>query len=379
MSEKNIESLYFDYAATTPLREEVFNAMQPFYSQTFNNASSIYRSAQKVKNAIEEARRTVADLLKVKPNEIFFTSGGTESNNWAIFGTYAAYKYKKNKLITSKYEHHSVLKSAEFIEYMGGSFNLVNIKPDGCIDIDDLNQKIDDNTYLVSIMTVNNELGSINPISEIADVCRSKNVLFHTDAVAAAGYMTLDVSKYDILSLSAHKFYGPKGIGILYIRNGTEIKPLLYGGEQESGRRAGTENAGGIIGCAKALELAVSEMKNENKRLSELRDYFKEKLAAQIPNIVINNDFGNSLPNYINLSLPNVNSQIALITLDLNGIECSNGSACMSGGSKPSHVLKSLNLSDDRVENALRFTMGKGTTKAQIDKAVSELKKICSN
>lgn len=367
--------IYMDYAATSFIKDEVFSRMLPFMQQNYGNPSAIYSSGRIAKNAMEEARHGIAKIIGARVDEIYFTSGGTESNNWALS---CAVGEDGGHIITSRAEHHSILESCEAFEKKGGRVTFVDVDCDGQADMEQLDEALNNGKALVSLMYANNEVGTINNIKEIARLVQNADhALLHVDAVAAVGHLSVDVSGIDMMSISAHKFYGPKGVGALYVRKGTQISPLLFGGQQERGRRAGTENVAGTVGMAVALELATQDMAEENARLQTLRDYFEQQLAQHIQGVRFNSRGTNRLCNYVNICLPGIAAKSALVALDMAGVECSSGSACSVGGIEPSHVLLAMGLSEEQARRALRFTLGASNTQDETDRVVEILSNIC--
>ena len=364
-----MQKIYFDHAATTAMNPQVVEAMVPYFTENFGNPSSIYEIARKNKQALDESRDKIAKLLGADPKEIYFTSGGTESDNWAIKGIANAYKEKGNHIITSAIEHHAVLHTCEYLESKGYEVTYLPVNEFGQVDPQDVLKAIKDNTILISIMYANNEIGTIQPIEEIGKIAREKGIVFHTDAVQAVGHIPIDVKKanVDLLSLSGHKFHGPKGVGVLYIRKGIKIKPLLHGGAQERGRRGGTENVPGIVGLAKALELAVENMEENNKKMIELRDYIIKGISSKIDHVKLNGHPTDRLPNNINFTFDFIEGESLLLLLDMKGIYASSGSACTSGSLDPSHVLLAIGLPHERAHGSLRITLGDENTKEEAD------------
>jgi len=370
--------IYLDHAATTPVLPEVAEAMQPYLSGTFGNPSSLHWFGQEARRAVDAARDTIARILGADSSEIYFTSGGTESDNQALLGVTTALAEKGNHIITSTIEHQAVLQTAKILELRGLDVTYINVNPDGLIDPKDIEKAIAEKTILISVMHANNEIGVIQPLAEIARIATDRDVPLHTDAVQTVGHIPVNVDHLgvDLLSLSAHKFYGPKGIGVLYIRRGTRIVPLIQGGSQERQRRAGTENVPAIVGMAKALEIAQETMEKRGKEETELRDYFITTLKSQIPNAHLNGHPVKRLPNNINISFPNAEGELLLLKLDMEGIAVSSGSACSSGAIDPSHVLKALGLPPELTQSSLRLTLGRSTTKAHLDQTLQALTKI---
>ncbi len=370
--------IYLDYNATTPLDKDVLRVMQPYLTKEYANPASIYRFSQRALKAIEDARFSVARLIHAGHEEVIFTSGGTESNNLAIKGIALNNKNKGRHIITSKIEHDSVLNPCKFLESTGFEVTYINVDNYGVVDLEELEKSIKKETILVSIMHANNETGVIQPIEEAAKICKTKGVLFHTDAIQSAGKIPLDVNTgVDILSMAGHKFCGPKGIGALYVRKGIELCPLIHGGHQELDRRAGTENVAGIVGLSKAFSLANSSFKKTQKHITELR-ILLERGLKEIDGIKVNGHSRKTLYNTLNVSIENVEAASLLVKLDLEGICISAGSACKSGSSEPSHVLLAMGLSRELSKAAVRFSLGKYNTEKDIHKTIRILKKAVS-
>lgn len=368
-----MKNIYMDYAATTFINDKVLSDMLPFITGNYGNPSSIYSLSGINKIAIDKSRKNLANAINCSREEIYFTGNGTEADNWAIKGCALANRDKGNHIITSCIEHHAVLHSCEYLEKNGFSVTYLPVDKEGKISLDTLKSAIRDNTILVSIMTANNEIGTIEPISSIGSICNGRGILFHTDAVQAAGHIELDVEKMnvDLLSLSGHKFYGPKGIGALYIRKGTKIDSILHGGAQERGKRAGTENISGIVGIGKAIELSIIDLENEKARLTKLRGVLIEKLL-NIKGAFLNGPVGeNRLAGNVNVGFEGVDAELLLIMLDEKGICASSGSACSAGAIDPSHVLLSIGLSKEAAKSSIRLTLGSKTTKEEIDYVAS--------
>ncbi len=366
---------YFDHAATTAVDEEVLREMIPYFSYSYGNPSSAYTIGRQNKMAIHVARQKVAKAIKAKSKEIYFTGCGSESDNLALKGiTYANSKNKKH-IITTKIEHHAILNTCKTLEQEGIEVTYLNVDRDGKINLQELENSIKDDTILISIMTANNEIGTIQPIKEIGEIARKHKILFHTDAVQAIGNIKIDVEKMniDLLSMSAHKFYGPKGVGALYVKDGINFREIQDGGHQENGKRAGTENVAGIVGMGKAIELAYENIEEYNKKLIELREYCIEKLQSKIGKIKINGARKDRLPGNINISFLGEDSSDLLLKLDERGICTSAGSACSTGDSSPSHVLMAIGLNNEEAEGALRITLGKENTKQDIDYLISNI------
>jgi len=370
-----MKRIYLDYAATTPTHPEVVKAMLPYFTDAFGNPSSIYSYGQEAKGAMEEARDNVAALIGAQSEEVIFTSGGTEADNFALKGVVFSNESKGNHIITSSIEHHAVLETCKFLERRGFSITYLPVDAYGTVDPDDVKRAITDKTTLISVMHANNEMGTIEPIAEIGKVAKEAGIYFHTDAVQAVGHIPVDVNeiKADLLSMSAHKLYGPKGVGALYIRKGTKLISFMHGGEQESGRRASTENVSGIVGFGKAAELARQEMNREAERLTYLRDRLIKGLLERIDHIHLNGHPTMRLPNNVNLSVDYVEGESILLNLDLEGICASTGSACSSSNLEPSHVLLAMRLSHEQAHGSLRLTLGKWTTEEEIERVLDIL------
>jgi cysteine desulfurase len=361
--------VYLDHSATTPMRSEVLEAMLPYLSEKFGNASSIHGFGREAKRALEESREKVARILGASPTEIYFTSGGTESDNLAVKGVAFANRKKGKHLITSQIEHHAILASCKFLQKEGFEVTYLPVSPEGLIDPQDLRKAIRDDTVLVSIMHVNNEVGTIQPIEELSRITRERQVYFHTDAVQSAGKVSLNVqgSNVDLISFSGHKIYGPKGVGALYIRKGTRITPWAHGGHHEHSKRAGTENVPGIVGFAEALELMHDEMENHNRHTKELADRLYKRMLESIQDVVLHGDPGKRVPNILSLSFKGIEGESVILSLDLKGVAIASGSACTSGTLEPSHVLSAMNVPPEIAQGALRFSFGKDNTIEDID------------
>lgn len=372
------EYIYMDNAATTPIKDEVLQEMMPFLKGEYGNPSSVYSLAQTSKSAVEKAREQVANQIGAKTQEIYFTAGGSESDNWAIKGVAYKHKDKGNHIITSKIEHHAVLHTCQYLEKKGFEVTYLDVDEDGRIDLEDLKKAIKDTTILITIMTANNEIGTIEPIKEIGEIAKSKGVLFHTDAVQAMGSIKMDVNdmNIDLLSLSSHKIYGPKGVGALYIKRGLKLDSLISGGAQERNKRAGTENVAAIVGLGKAMELAYENLDEHNQRLTKLRDSLIEKIEANIDEIKLNGPRTNRLSNNVNFSFKYIEGEALLLSLDMVGIAASSGSACTSGALDPSHVLMAIGLPHEIAHGSLRLSLGDFNSEEEIDYLVVELKKI---
>lgn len=376
-----MKTIYFDHAATTAVAPEVKEAMEPYFCENYGNASSLYELGYKSKEAINIARVNVAKAINIKPNEIYFTSCGSESDNLAIKGVARAHRQNRNHIITSRIEHPAVLNTCRQLEKEGFKVTYLDVDKNGFIDLEELKNSINSKTILVSIMFANNEVGTIEPIKEISRIVHSNNAIFHTDAVQAVGNIKIDVKEMgiDLLSMSAHKFYGPKGVGALYVRDGIDFIQLQNGGHQENDKRAGTENVAGIVGLGKAIEIANDNVMHNNGKLLNLRNYCIEQIKNRIPYIRINGDLNSRLPGNINISFLYVNGKDLVKLLAKKGICTSSGSACSSGLPQPSHVLLAMGLSEDIASSALRITLGKENTKEDIDYFVDELEKIVVN
>ena len=371
--------IYFDNSATTKINSEVLNEMMPFLTTEFGNASSLYTIGRKSKRAIENARKQVAQLINCKQNEVYFTAGGSESDNLALKGFAYANKEKGNHIITSKIEHPAILETCQMLEKQGIEVSYINVDENGFIKIDELKNSIKPSTILVSIMAANNEIGTIQPIEEIAKIAHEHNIVFHTDAVQGVGNMPIDVTKMqiDMLSLSGHKIHAPKGIGALYVKSGINIEKIISGGHQEKDKRAGTENVAGIVGLGKACEIANKNMDTHIKYLTKLRDYYIKKLQNEIQDkFRINGSMENRLPGNANVSFEGVNASELIFKLDEKGICVSSGSACSSGNPKPSHVLQAINVPEKYLNSAIRTTFGDNNTFEQIDYLVKILKNL---
>ena len=372
--------IYLDHAATTPMGKEVLEAMMPYFSENYGNPSSVYSFAAQNKDVIEEAREKVAEAIGATDREIFFTSGGTESDNWAIQGIAENYKDKGNHIITTTIEHHAVLHTCEYLEKKGYEVTYLDVDPDGKISLDDLKAAIKDTTILISVMFANNEVGTVQPIKEIGAIAKEAGVLFHTDAVQAVGHIPVDVEamNIDLLSLSGHKLYGPKGIGALYVKRGVRLRAFIHGGAQEKKRRGGTENVPSIVGFAHAIKSAVDKMAVESARQLELRDYLINEIIEKVPYCKLNGHKTDRLPNNVNISFEFIEGESLLIMLDMKGICASSGSACTSGSLDPSHVLLALGLPHEIAHGSLRISLGEQNTKEELDFLVVALQGIVS-
>ena len=366
---------YFDNAATTPVREEVLQEILPYFREYYGNASSIYSIAKESKKALEAARAKVAAAIGATPDEIYFTAGGSESDNMALRGVVNASKKEKKHIITTKIEHHAILHTAEFLETKGVDVTYLNVDEFGKISLEELENAICPETVLISVMFANNEIGTIQPIAEIAEIAKKHGVLFHTDAVQAVGHVPIDVEKLpvDLLSMSGHKLGAPKGIGAIYIRKGTRISPLIFGGAQEKKLRAGTENIAGIVGLGKAAELAVAEMEETTKKLTALRDKLIHGILESIPDSRLNGHPTDRLPGNCNISFSYIEGESLLLLLDALGIAASSGSACTSGSLDPSHVLMAIGLPHEIAHGSLRLTIDRENTEEQVDFILEKL------
>lgn len=360
---------YLDHASTTPTDPAVVEAMLPWFSESYGNPSTVYSLGLDAASAVAQARETIAKSIGAETDEIFFTSGGTESDNWAILGIADSQSKKGKHLVTSTIEHHAVLESMEYLEKRGFEVTRVPVDSSGLIDPDDVKRAIRPDTILVSVMHANNEVGTIQPLTEIGKITKEAGVLFHTDAVQTAGKLPIDVNELnvDMLSMSGHKFYGPKGVGLMYMRKRTRITPLLHGGGQERNRRAGTTNVPGVVGMGKALELSVARMAEDEPREAALRDRLWEGLQANIDSIYLNGGLQNRLPNNLNVRLEGIEGESMILMLDMEGICVSSGSACTTGSLEPSHVLLALGIPKENAHGSLRVTLGRSTTVEDID------------
>jgi len=373
--------VYFDYNATTPVEPEVLDAMLPYFSGEFGNAASIHTPGQRARGAVETAREQVAALIGARAQEIVFTSGGTESDNHAVFGVvvqaFLPVPTSKNPdpsphIITTAIEHEAVLNACQALEKSGVRVTFLAANREGQIDLDELRQAVRPETVLITVMHANNELGTVQPLEEVGRIAKERDIYFHTDAVQSAGKVPIDVNKVgvDLLSLSAHKFYGPKGIGALYIRGGTRLRQLLYGGHHQRGFRPGTENVAGIVGLGKAAEIARESLAADARRVSTLRDKLEQGLLARVPHARVNGGASLRTPNTTNLVFPGIEGEALLIALDLKGLACSTGAACSSGAVEPSHVLTAIGLPPEEARASLRFSLGRHTAEQEIDFAL---------
>jgi cysteine desulfurase len=371
--------IYMDYSATTYTKPEVLEEMLPYFTASFGNPSSLYTLADNNKKAISVARERVAKAINADASEIYFTSGGSEADNWAIKGIAFAKKDKGNHIITSAIEHHAIINTCKFLERNGFEVTYLPVDEYGFVNPEDVRAAITDKTILVSIMFANNEIGTIQPIKEIGAVCKEKKVLFHTDAVQAVGHVSIDVKEMniDLLSMAGHKFHGPKGVGALYIRRGVRIENLIHGGGQERSKRGSTENVPGIVGMGKAIELAISNMDKEGKRISALRDKLIKELTEKIPYTKLNGPTGDKrLPSNVNMSFIGIEGETLLLDLDDKGICASTGSACASGDLEPSHVLLAIGLDHGVAHGSLRLSLGEKTTEEEVEYVIRELPKV---
>ena len=373
-----MREVYFDNSATTKVDEEVLKEMLPFFEKSYGNPSSIYKLGRENKKAIEDARDKISKVLNAKSEEIYFTAGGSESDNTAIKGIAYANKLKGNHIITSKIEHPAVTESCKVLEKEGFEVTYVDVDENGILDIEKFKAAITDKTILVTIMFANNEIGTIQPIKEIGEITKNRNIYFHTDAVQAVGSLEIDVEELgiDALSLSAHKFYGPKGIGALYIKKGVKFQKYIDGGHQERNKRAGTENVPSIVGLGKAIAMAYENLEEHNKKIKELRDYYVSEVQNKIPYIRINGDIEKRLPGNSNISFRYIEGEGLLLNLDIKGICASSGSACTSGSLDPSHVLLAIGLPHEIAHGSLRISIGKYNTKEEVNYLVESLVEI---
>lgn len=377
-----LRHIYLDYSATTPMSKEVYSEMESCFYNYFGNPSSMHHFGTKSKRAINSARERIASCINSQANEIYFCSGGSEANNWALKGV-ALRSSEKKEIITTAIEHHSIINTCKFLEKHGFKVKYMDVDKHGFVDLRKLERAITKNTLLVSLMMANNEIGTIQDFKSVGEICREKNVIFHTDAVQAVGHIEINLNEInaDLLSMSSHKFYGPKGVGCLYIRNGIDLENLIHGGGQEKNKRAGTENTLGIMGMAKALELEIESLSAESERQRRLCRLFMERLTGQCSNIRINGpQIGdNRLPGNLNISFRNVDNLMLSYLLDKKGIYISTGSACNSDSIEPSHVLKAIKVPDEYINGSIRISLGKKTTKDDIEIACSEIIDVISN
>lgn len=370
--------MYFDNAATTKLDDEVLKEMMPYLTNMYGNASAIYELGRESRKAMEDAREKVAKVLNCEVGEVYFTSCGSESDNTAIKGIARANKKNGNHIITSKIEHPAVIETCEQLTKEGFEITYIGVDEKGIVDLEEIKRAIKPTTILISIMFANNEIGTVEPIKEIGKIAKEHKIVFHTDAVQAVGNVRIDVKDMNIdsLSLSGHKFYGPKGVGVLYVKRGIEFQNFINGGHQERNKRAGTENVAGIVGIGKAIELAYQNLDKHNKKITELRDYFINQITAKIPKVKINGDMINRLPGNVNISFEGVDAEGLLLNLDLKKICASSGSACSAGSLEPSRVLLAIGLEKEMAKSSLRVTIGKYNTKEEVDYLIESLEEI---
>ena len=370
--------IYLDHAATTPVSGTVLQSMLPFFTDVFGNASAVYGTGRETRKAIENARKQTADVLGAEPREILFTGSGSESDNLAVKGTAFAKKEKGRHIITTSIEHPAVLNTCKWLEKQGFEVTYIQPDPDGIVDPDKIRQKIRHDTILVSVMAANNEIGTIQPVAEIGKFCKNEDIVFHVDAVQAVGSVPVNVDTWnvDLLSLSAHKFYGPKGIGALYVRKGTRIDALIHGGEQERGLRAGTENVAAIVGLGTAIQEAAQQLHEKNILISSLRDRLAEGILSSVPGSWLNGSRTGRLPNNCSIRFDGIDGEALLLRLDLAGIAASGGSACTAGSQEISHVLKAIGLTDEEAKSSIRLTVGTENTNEEIEDTIRTLKEI---
>jgi cysteine desulfurase len=373
-------TIYMDHAATTEMLPEVRKAMEPYLLEEYGNASTSYEMGRKSREAIEDARRTIARVLDAKPEEIFFTSGGSESDNWVIKNVAGEKKEQGQHIITSRIEHHAVLRSCEYLEMLGYEVTYLNVDAYGIVSPESVRSALREDTTLVSIMTGNNEIGTIEPVVEIGEELRRRGVAFHTDAVQAVGQIPLSMRQLpvDFLSASAHKFHGPKGVGFLYVRKDRDLPSFIHGGSQERGKRAGTENVAGIVGMAEALSISAAQMHMVRPRLIRLRNYFVDRVLHEIPEVRLNGHPSRRLPGNVNISIRGIDATSLLVLLEEEGICASAGSACNTGQTRISHVIEAIGVPEDYAAGSVRFTMGRETDRRQVDAVVDCLKKSVS-
>ncbi|MCL6630258.1 MAG: cysteine desulfurase NifS [Armatimonadetes bacterium] len=370
--------IYLDYAATTPVHPDVLQEMLPYFTEKFSNASTLYRLGNEAREAVETARQKVAVAIGAQADEIYFTSGATESDNWAIIGAALAHQKKGKHIITTAIEHHAVLDTCKFLEKQGWRLTVLPVDQDGLVDPADVSSAITDETVLISVMHSNNEIGVIEPVSEIGAIARNKDILFHTDATQSVGKVPVNVDELnvDLLALSGHKIYGPKGVGALYVRKGIKISPYMHGGGQEKRKRAGTHNVPGIVGLGKAAEIAVHDMALESARLEKLRDKLINGILERIPHSRLNGHPTKRLPNNVNVCIAGVEGESMILLLDHEGICASSGSACTSGDLTASHVLLALGIPHELAHGSLRLTLGRDTTEADVDRVLEVLPSV---
>ena len=376
-----MDRIYLDHAATTAVLPEVLEAMLPYFQTFFGNPSSIHGTGREGARAVEGVRRKVAEILGAEPSEIYFTSGGTESDNWGIRGAAGACRDRGHHIVTTAIEHHAVLHTCDALEKEGFQITRLPVDPDGRVSPQSVEKAITPHTVLLSVMMANNEIGTIEPVEEIGGIAREHGVLFHTDAVQAIGALPVNVKtlNVDLLSFSAHKFHGPKGVGALYVKRGTPLHSLIQGGAQERGRRPGTENVPGIVGLGKAMEIASERMEENAGRMRMLRDRLINGVLTEIPDVRLNGHPTLRLPNNCNFSFPGVESEALLLRLDLEGIACSGGSACTSGSLDPSHVLQAIGLSRELAQGSIRMTLGPENTEEEVRTTLHTLKRIVAD
>ena len=368
--------IYMDHAATTEMLPQVRSAMEPYLMEEYGNASTAYEMGKKNREVIENARNVIAQVLEARPEEIFFTSGGSESDNWAIKNIAGAKKQKGKHIITSKIEHHAVLRSCLYLEQLGYEVTYLDVDDYGLVNLEQLKDSIRSETTLITIMAGNNEIGTLQPINEIGQIARKNGIVFHTDAVLAVGQIPLSMARLpvDLMSASAHKFHGPKGVGFLYVKNDQELPSFIHGGSQERGKRAGTENVAGIVGMAKALEIASSEMRITRARLIRLRNYMIERVLHEISGVRLNGHPYRRLPGNVNLSIAGVDATSLLVLLEEQGICASAGSACNTGETRISHVIEAIRVPEDYAPGSVRFTMGRDTTRDDVEATIRALR-----
>ena len=373
-----MRKVYLDYSATTPVKDEVLQEMIPYFTQNFGNPSSLYTLGLEAKAALDKAREQVAGLINADAKEVFFTGCGSEADNWALTGVANALKDKGNHIITTKIEHHAMLHTCEFLEKNGYEVTYLDVEADGSVRPETLEAAITDKTILISVMFVNNEVGTIEPIKELAAIAKKHKILFHTDAVQALANVPIDVKDLgiDLMSMSAHKIYGPKGVGAMFMRKGLRLPNFIHGGAQEMGRRAGTENLAGIVGFGKAAEMARENLENHIKHCSELRNYLVERVTSEIPDTFVNGSMEHRHPGNANITFKYIEGESILLLLDYKGISVSTGSACSSKSLKPSHALEALGVPVEMIHGTVRFTVGDFTTKEDIDYVVDSLKEV---
>ena len=370
--------IYLDHAATTAVSPEVMEEMAPFFTDSYGNPSAVYATGREAHRALDQARKRAAAAIGASPSEIYFTSGGSESDSWALIGTAFANREKGNHLITTRIEHHAVLNTCGWLEKQGFRVTYLPVDPSGRVRPEEAERAITEDTILVSVMAANNEIGTLQPVEEIGRICREKGVLFHTDAVQAMGVIPVDAGAWgaDLLSLSAHKFHGPKGTGLLYVRKGTRLDPLIHGGSQERGLRAGTENLAGIAGMGKAMELAAAGIPERAERLRTLRNRLIRGVTESIPGAVLNGDPERRLPGNAHFLFPGIDGEALLLRMDLAGIAVSGGSACTTGSLEPSHVMEALGRGEREARSSLRLSLGEENTEQEIDETVQTLARI---